>query len=71
MRLGFLEDGSRFSEYKTPGLVGSPESWRCLYPGQLRCADALRITVGFQRGVLSPGSVDPNAGCRILVQLSD
>src|ERR1700722_8082494 len=39
MRLGFLEDGSRFSEYKTPGLVGSPESWRCLYPGYLRCAE--------------------------------
>src|SRR5579862_1339439 len=55
MRLGFLEDGSRFSEYKTPGLVGSPESWRCLYPGQLRCAEdqcgiPTRRTKSWKRG---------------------
>src|SRR6201987_5174163 len=51
----FLADGFWFSEYKPPGLVGSPESWRYLYLWEVRCAEdhwgiPTRRTKSWKRG---------------------
>ena|ERR1700747_2150238 len=57
-----------FSGIQTPVFAGRPNRGAASIMGNW---GTLKITVGFRRGVLIPGSADPNASCRIQVQPSD